>query len=258
LTLGRYILENFLELEDELHSLAEHWRERMLSNLDFKECKAEFKLIAPKEELMAILLEKEDFCFEEETEDGAHYAWVRQGRSKKYEELHPMAIQSIDGEDSVGMLGKLILQDKKLILINFGTAQYDFCREMLDQYFGDRIEFAEEIIVDQNEMLKTGEHFSVTDDLLSSQKNSEENPQEIMVQILENFYRQNYEKFLSDPVPALSNKTPLQAAKDKKMKPALIELMKGHLNNIERYNKQEGTNIQLDWVLERLGLKGEI
>jgi len=258
LLLGEYILENYLELEQELYSLVEKLRERMLSNLDFKECKAEFNIISSKDEILEVLNGKEDFCFEEETEGGVHYAWVRQGRSKKYEELHPTAIQSKDGADSVGWLGKLVLQDKKLILINFGKAQYDFCREMLDRYFGNRIEFSEEIIVDQNEMLKTGEHFSVTDELLSSQKNSEEIPQEIKVQIIENFYRQNYEKFLTDPIPALSNKTPLQAAKDKKMKPALIELMKDHINSIERNNKQEGTNVQLDWVLERLGLKGKI
>jgi len=72
------------------------------------------------------------------------------------------------------------------------------------------------------------------------------NPERKKIQILEKFYRQHYEKSLNDPVGALSNKTPIQAAKDKRTKSALIELMKGHLNFVERFNKTEGTNIQID------------
>ncbi|HUU28485.1 MAG TPA: hypothetical protein VM123_11795 [archaeon] len=257
LILGRYILENYLELECKMYDMIEDLQDRALSKLDFKECKAEFKLAVPREEIIAILDKKEDFIFEE-TERDIHYVWVRQGESRKYEDTHPTFFKSDTQDDAPGLLGRIILQDNRLILINFGKAQYNFCRKMLNRYFGNNIEFLEEIIVDQNKMLRDRERFSVTNEYLSSQKKAEEIPQEIKIQILDKFYRQNYEKFLNEPVPALSYKTPLLAAKDKRMKLALIELMKGHLNHIEKLNKKEGTNIQIDWVLDRLGLKGKI
>jgi hypothetical protein len=48
--------------------------------------------------------------------------------------------------------------------------------------------------------------------------------------------------------------TPRQAAKDPKMRPRLIELMKQHLKGIETQNKDKNLGINIDWILDELKL----
>jgi len=49
--------------------------------------------------------------------------------------------------------------------------------------------------------------------------------------------------------------TPKQAAADPEMRPMLIELMKDHLNELEKMRKDRDITISIDWVLDELGLE---
>jgi len=48
------------------------------------------------------------------------------------------------------------------------------------------------------------------------------------------FHEQHYRQFIDSPAPMLDDKTPRQAARDKKLRPKLIDLMKIHLNGIAK------------------------
>ena len=72
--------------------------------------------------------------------------------------------------------------------------------------------------------------------------------------LLEN-YRKNYEKFINTATPMLNGMTPLAAAGDTEMRPRLVSLMKGHINNLDELRKKDQVTIDISWVLEKLGLQ---
>ena len=81
-------------------------------------------------------------------------------------------------------------------------------------------------------------------------------PPEIRAEVLTKFHEQHYRQFIDSPVPMLDSKTPRQAARDKKLRPKLIDLMKLHLHGIEQRNWMDNClNLNLDWVLDELGLE---
>ena len=79
-------------------------------------------------------------------------------------------------------------------------------------------------------------------------------PPEVNREIMQQFHRRHYEKFLDDGIPMLDNMTPRQAAASPEMRPRLIELMKLHLHGIEQRSRDEGFALDLNWVLDELGL----
>lgn len=68
------------------------------------------------------------------------------------------------------------------------------------------------------------------------------------------FLQTQLRKFLDEKIPALGGMTPRQAAKEPSMKPQLIELMKLHLKGIEKQNRDKNLGLDIDWVLDELGL----
>ncbi len=72
---------------------------------------------------------------------------------------------------------------------------------------------------------------------------------------LEAYFQQHYQQFLEEPVPALNGLTPRQAARKPELRGCLIAFMKDHLDSVARQNSENGTNVDLDWVLKELGLE---
>jgi hypothetical protein len=48
--------------------------------------------------------------------------------------------------------------------------------------------------------------------------------------------------------------TPREASRDRLARFLLIDLMKGHIRNLEAQNRERGFNLSLDSVLDELGL----
>ena len=66
-----------------------------------------------------------------------------------------------------------------------------------------------------------------------------------------------YEKWFHDKIPALDNKTPLEAIKTKQGKEKVIELLKLYENGEERNKLELRPYYDLSWVWQRLGLEKE-
>ncbi len=77
---------------------------------------------------------------------------------------------------------------------------------------------------------------------------------EIEEQMMEQFYRKHYKAFLDEPVPMIDNLTPRKAALVPGMRPKLIELIKGHMNQIDNLRIEKGYDINIDWIIDELGL----
>jgi hypothetical protein len=68
------------------------------------------------------------------------------------------------------------------------------------------------------------------------------------------FYEERYAIFLDEEIPALDGMTPREASAKPEARPVLINLMKEHIHSIDRVNREEGTDISLNSLLEELGL----
>jgi ribosomal protein S24E len=69
--------------------------------------------------------------------------------------------------------------------------------------------------------------------------------------------QKHYEGWFQDRIPALDNKTPVEAIKTEQGKQKVVELLKLYENG-EELNRQESRPVyDLAWVWKRLGLERE-
>jgi hypothetical protein len=61
--------------------------------------------------------------------------------------------------------------------------------------------------------------------------------------------------FLDDKVPALSNRTPREAATDPALRPKLIQLMKQRVRRHDESNLETGRTDDINWLLQELNLE---
>jgi len=85
----------------------------------------------------------------------------------------------------------------------------------------------------------------------------EEIPREIQEKLIKEYLDQHYEKWFDQKLPALNDKTPLEAMKTPEGKEQVIELLK-LLENYEDENRRQGRPVyDVTWMWERLGLTRE-
>ena len=254
--------EHFVTVAEEIHRMAEDRRRAIFENSDFKQCVAVYKLLSTRgslEEKIAaypeICLQEPDLNEEEGVGSPSVYDWLRDGRSREWESALPAGMRSEAGDVGSKIWGTLRLFDDRLEIESIGRLRYEPMREMVEEFFGADLEFEREVVVDLGrQVLDGGGSPSGT---RRSSRTEDEIPHEVKVAVLENTFRSHYQNFLSERVPALNGLTPREAAQDPTMRPRLVELMKQHLQTIDRHSRKEGHQFSIDWVLDELGL-GEL
>lgn len=81
-------------------------------------------------------------------------------------------------------------------------------------------------------------------------------PKDVQRQIIHQHLAKHYETWPEIPLPALGGKSPLKAVKNKRLRPAVIELLKS-IDQLEarRINQTGGEPFDVTFLWERLGLK---
>ena len=82
-------------------------------------------------------------------------------------------------------------------------------------------------------------------------------PMELQKEFYEKYMRKHYEEWFNDHIPALDNKTPLEAIKTPQGKQKVIELLKLYENGEEQNRREGGPVYDLGWVWKRLGIEKE-
>lgn len=81
-------------------------------------------------------------------------------------------------------------------------------------------------------------------------------PKELQRQIIHQYLEKHYETWPEMPLPALNGKTPLEAVKDKKLRPKMVELLKS-IDQLEarRIEQTGGEPFDVTFLWERLGVQ---
>jgi hypothetical protein len=160
----------------------------------------------------------------------------------------------------VGSIGRLRLFTDTVEVIAFGSQKFRFARKMIEKYLGACITFREETENDLKKELRRRlndkKEQRIESDMDEGMERENEIPPEVRAEVLSRFHEQHYRKFIDSPVPMLENNTPRQAAKNKSLRPKLIDLMKLHIQGIEKRNHEDPClSLDIDWVLDELGLE---
>ncbi len=257
----RYLSEHFGECIDGVGILARDWRKSMLQNMDFFQCIGTYRICGDIRQILTVLEQKPEFEKDEEENDekkypGAKiYDWVRRGDSKVIENSMPFAFRHGGEDEGVGSLGILRLYQDRLEVEAFSKKKYAFAKKMTEKYFGKEVSFQREKIVDvAKQMAEHDPEEREDEEKKETKAGSGKLPPEIERKLLSQFHEKHYQKFLDSPVPALRGMTPRAASLDPASRPLLIDLMKGHVRNLEAQNKERGLKLSLDSVLDELGL----
>ena len=202
-----------------------------------------------------------------------YYGWVCLGESKALERKLPAMFASSDDGTMIGNVGSLWVYENRIVVESMSRLRFGFARELIEKWLQNLIEFFQEGVVDLGGQFADKHDSERAEDAVSNTPASglkveswriegdENGPDggeispETEARIVTLAYRQHYERFLADGIPALDGMSPLDAARDMTMRPRLIELMKSHVSGVERQAMEKGIALNIDWVLQRLDLR---
>jgi len=240
-----------------IHDLKRRHFIKSMSNMDIKDCAIRYSFSCSQEQIEQIMEAKPDFEFDDidpepnDPENTQNYIWLRKGESKKFDD-EGSHITPVFG---VGILANVKLMPGILEIKTMSAAKKDFAKKMAEKFFGDLITFDKELVVDiAKQAANESEEWPPESNTRKAETITSPLSPEEEEKFLIQFYEKHYQKFLDDKIPAIDDMTPREAMNDPDMRPRLIELMKGHVRNIDSTAKKKGINLNIDWVLEELGL----
>lgn len=247
-----------------LESLAVMPREKMraiFKSMDSYHCVGTYDITGRREEIRHILEAKPDFEWEDREPDEGdppdveYYDWRRLGESQEIEKEMAAQFRHQPGSEWVGGVGNIKLYEDRLVFEAFTRHLYDWGKEMIQRYFGKRVKLVDEEI---SEIAGKIADMYEDEDRSREQEprdlSSEAIPPEVRAELSKKFCGEYYARFLDDPVPALGGMTPREASGRPDARPMLVELMKEHIHDIDRKNREDGTDISIDFALRELGL----
>ncbi len=257
-----WLAENLSELIPRLFEWPREKMQTLFRSMDSHQCVATYLFDRDRETIARVLEEKPDFDWDDrepEDEDPPgtdYYRWLRAGESREIEKrMHPAFRHESDSE-GVGILGNLKLREDCLIFEAFSKQKYQFGKKMLKKYFGETLSFQKEKIVDiARQVADEIENRDWPERQPEREKPRPDSiPPEIKARIIKEHHLRFYRRFLDEGVPALNGLTPRAAAKNARTRGMLLELMKRHLHGLETRNREDGLDLNIDFVLRELGL----
>ncbi len=251
-------------LADLLEFLAVMPREKMMAifrNMDSYHCVSTYDITGRREEIRCILEAKPDFEWDDREPDEGdppeveYYGWRRLGESQEIEKSMAPQFRHHPGSEWVGGVGNIKLYEEKLVFEAFTRQLYDLGKGMIQRYFGKHVRLMDEEISEiAGKIADMCEDEDPTEEREPRGLAPDAIPSEVRAEIVKKFYEEHYTRFLDDPIPALDGLTPREASGRPDARSMLVELMKEHIHGIERRNREEGTDISIDFVLKKLGL----
>lgn len=141
------------------------------------------------------------------------------------------------------------MEDRRIVFETNSQKRAEKARDGLPQLFGDAVRFRAISYEDVGQAIKRGPK--------STKKETPEIPPDVQAEVLGWFYDDHYHKWLDEPVPALSDRTPRHATKLKTVRPKLITLLKDFESHSERQRRAGEIAYDFSWIWKELDLTRE-
>lgn len=153
-------------------------------------------------------------------------------------------------EGSATVLGSVEIKGDKLILSCNSKKRLEKGKKLILKNAVDVLIHKVDTFQDPIEAVKSLKNEPV-------KRDENEIPIEVRQQFYNEFMKKHYEKWITDKIPALDGKTPVQAVKTETGRRKVIELLKS-IENGEEYKKREGEPFyDVSWMWGKLGLERE-
>jgi hypothetical protein len=234
----------------------------VLASTDIHQCTTTYALTAGRDAVAAVLDEKPDFdrddrdLAEGDPPGTDYYVWLQRGESRALGDEPREGLAFDSYLDGVATVGNVKLLPDRLVIETSALRKHRFAKRMVESYFGDLVALRDEKTVDVAKQAADrvkAEGLEATD-ADPAEDDDRSVPLEVEQELVGRLYRDHYARFLDDPMPMLDGMTPRGAARDPAMRPRLVELMKGHVHQVEEVSRRKGVRLRIDWVLEELGL----
>jgi uncharacterized protein YlzI (FlbEa/FlbD family) len=153
-------------------------------------------------------------------------------------------------DGSATILGTLRIRQNRLTLEANSKRRLERGKKLIIRAMGDAVVHRVDTFQDPMEAMK--EHKEKPQKKLEN-----EVPMEIQQQLYTQYMQSHYEKWFQDRIPALDDKTPLEAIKTNEGREKVIELLKLYENGEEKNKRESRPSYDLSWVWQRLGIEKE-
>jgi hypothetical protein len=261
----RWLAEHFVEFDNALRTIARLRRRLMFAGMDAKFGKAVYDLSASflecRERLDALPEVKPDDLSETEEDEGFAEARVWFD--------HPQERNQLALPGGKPVLGRILLGQSSWRLETLGSDKLSRLRRQFEKHLGDGVRFSRERVDDLGAQMDDSGADAVLDETLAPPRLLE-NPEKILMassrlpalppgvspEEAENQWMRAAERaFLDENVPALSGRTPREAARDPALRPKLVRLMKQRVRRHDERNLETGRTEDINWLLRELNLQ---
>jgi hypothetical protein len=258
----RWLAEHFSRFDDALQAVSRVRRHQMLTGIDAKWGKAVYELRATfarcRERLDGLAdVEPDDLSSEEQNEGFA------EARAWFYPLPQPQQLTAPGGQM---LLGRILLGQSLWRLESFGAEKFNRLRTQFEKQLGDLVRFtgervddlgaqlaAKEPTVDQAlvppRLLENPDRFAMATSRVPALP-PDASPKETERELVLAAER----LFLEEPIPALDNRTPREAARDPVLRTKLVQLMKQRVRRHDERNLETGRTDDVNWLLHELQL----
>jgi hypothetical protein len=259
----RWLAEHFLEFDAAQLAVAHLRRRQMFAGLDARFGKSVYELRATfaqcRKRLDGLPDVEPDDLSETEQKEGFVEARAWFDQPPKMKQLTPPGGQV--------MLGRILLGPSHWRLETFGAEKLSRLRRQFEEHLGDRVRFSSERVDDFGVQMSARE--PTVDESLAPPRLLD-NPDTFLMtssrlpallpgvspEDAENQWMRAAERaFLDEHIPALSNRTPREAARDPSLRPKLIQLMKQRVRSHDERNLKTGRTDDINWPLHELNLQ---
>jgi tetratricopeptide (TPR) repeat protein len=210
--------------------------------------------------LLAALSTAPDFEETTEPDDAEgtrHFAWLRTGPAKRWVKEGPrpehgvmVTSQRMEDPRTPGLtsLATLTVERDRLTVEAFSAERLGWVKGRLAELVGDAVNLRADVVED------VWRKIGSTPRSDRSRKESAEISPEVEAHFLGPMLHRHYKTWLDDAIPALDGTTPRSAAKDPRLRPKLIQLLREHENQQDRARQRGELWYDIGWIWQELGI----
>jgi tetratricopeptide (TPR) repeat protein len=214
--------------------------------------------VRDQERLMRGLLAAPDFEETTAPEDPAgtrHFAWLRTGPAERYVQEaarpdHGMMVfgQRFDDPRRPGVTGlaTLTVAGQEMTAEALSAQRLAWLKARLAEMVGDVIRLRADIVEDPWRKLETERGSR------PPARPAPTVPPEVEAQVLGKVLHRHFTEWLDQPVPALDGRTPRAAARDPRLRPKLIQLLREMENHQDHARREGRAWYDIGWMWEEL------